>query len=146
MLKNRVVTCELLISSNSAGYSANTPAYPMFPALPLHIQMLPFTLICSFILSCLPLEQCSLNPLFLSVFLEKYYILSGMREIHLSIIETDWNHSSSRAYNFSTPSHFLCFNWKNFLFPYLSPLLTKGDLSCYTSVQWGHSRRQLCCQ
>lgn len=64
MLKNKVVTCELFIPSNSAGYGTNAPTCPIFPALPLHIQMLPFTLICSFILSCLPLEQCSLNPLF----------------------------------------------------------------------------------
>lgn len=61
-----------LFLSNSAGYEVDASTCLIVPSLPLHIQMLSFLLICSFILSCLPLEQCSLNPLF-SVFLEKYY-------------------------------------------------------------------------
>lgn len=31
------------IPSNSAGYGADAPTCPMFPALLLHIKMLPFT-------------------------------------------------------------------------------------------------------
>lgn len=34
--------------------------------------------------------------------------LSVRMEPHLSIFETDWKHSSSRAHNLSTPCHFLC--------------------------------------
>lgn len=84
-----------------------------FPALPLGIQIL--HLICSFFF--LPVEQCSLNPLF-SLWLfggnttSSASVLSMRMEPHLSVVQTDWNHSPSRAHDNFTPRHLLYFNWK----------------------------------
>ena len=72
-------------------------------------------------------------------------LLSGRMEPHLSIVQTDGNHSPSRAHNFSTLSHFLCFNWKQSLSFFLFlHLLIQEVLTCYTSVQWERGRRQVC--
>lgn len=110
-----------------------------FPALPLHIQMP--CLICSFIF--LPVEQCSLNPLF-SLFLGKCYLLftSSVCEDGATLVScSDWNHSPSRVHNDATHSHLLYFNWKH-SFSFL-PLLTKEGLICYTSAQWKQQKTTL---
>lgn len=88
MLKKKVLICELLILSIVQVTGQILQPNPMLPALLLHIKMLSFILICSFILSCHPLEQCLLNPLFSLCRFGQIFL-----HLHLSCL-CGWSHSS----------------------------------------------------
>lgn len=110
MLKKKIVTCELLIHSISAGWGQ------MLPCSSLVHTNSPFNLL--FLIS--PSWAMLIKPTLFSL-TSSAPVLSMRMEPHLSIVQTDWNHSPSRAHDDFTPRHLLYFNWK-YSFSFFPPV------------------------